>query len=50
MLVTDGVMLVFDVVLVVAGVYVAKKGMAHEHSWMPPIQQSISENVSSQIN
>ena len=49
-LVTDGVMLVFDVVLVVAGVYVAKKGMVREQSWMPPVQQPISENVSSQIN
>ena len=43
-------MLVFDVVLVVAEVYVAKKGLVREESWMPPVQQPISENVSSQIN
>jgi hypothetical protein len=50
MLVTDGVLLVFEVMLVVARVYVAKKGMAHEQPLMPPVQQSASEPASSQIN
>ena len=49
-LITNGVMLVFEVVLVVAGVYVAKKGMVHEQSLMPPVQQPANEPVSSQIN
>jgi hypothetical protein len=49
-LITNGVLLVFEVVLLAAGVYIAKKGMAHEQSPLPSVQQSAIEPASSQVN
>lgn len=49
-LISDGVLLVFEVVLVVAEVYVAKKGLVREEPLMPPVGQSASEPASSQVN